>query len=72
MECVPIENEIVDAGIEHLVASGHALNRTWCDVCVRTSGIGGRHEKRELGREDEDPLVAMDYGYLRLDHGRWR
>ena len=30
-------------------------------------GIAGRHERRESGRDDEDPLDAMDYGYLRLD-----
>ena len=26
-----------------------------------------RHERLESGREDEDPLVATDYGYLMLD-----
>ena len=36
--------------------------------CVhRARGIAGRHERREPGREDEDPLVAIDYGYLKLD-----
>ena len=34
---------------------------------MRACGIAGKREKRELGREDEDPLVAMDYGYLKLD-----
>ena len=33
---------------------------------MRARGIAGRHERREPGREDEDPLVAMDYGYLKL------
>ena len=53
--------------IEHHVASGHAQHRTWCDACMRARGIAGRHERRELGREDEDPLAAMDYGYSKLD-----
>ena len=30
-------------------------------------GIAGRHERREPGREDEDPLVAIDDSYLKLD-----
>ena len=34
---------------------------------MRARGIAGRHKKREPGREDEDPLVAMDYGYWKLD-----
>ena len=34
---------------------------------MRARGIAGRHERRELGREDEDPLVAIVYGYLKLD-----
>ena len=34
---------------------------------MRARGIAGRHERREPGREDEDPLVAIDYGYLKLD-----
>ena len=52
--------------VEHLVASGHAQHRTWCDACMRERGIAGRHERREPGREDEDPLVAIGYGYLKL------
>ena len=28
---------------------------------MRARGIAGRHKMREPGREDEDPLVAMDY-----------
>ena len=35
-------------------------------ACMRARGISG-HERRELGREDEDPLVAIDYDYLKLD-----
>ena len=54
-------------GIEHHVASGRAQRRTWCDTCMRACGIAGRHERRDPGREDEDPLVAVDYGYLKLD-----
>ena len=53
--------------VEHHVASGHAQHRTWCDACTRARGIAGRREKREPGREGEDPLVAIDYGYLRFD-----
>ena len=34
---------------------------------MRVRGIVGRRERLELGREDEDPLVAIDYGYLKLD-----
>ena len=34
---------------------------------MRARGIAGRHERREPGREDEDPLVAIDDGYLKLD-----
>ena len=53
--------------IEHHVASGHAQHRTWCGACMRGRGIVGRHERREPGREDEDPLVAIDHCYLKLD-----
>ena len=53
--------------IERHVASGHAQHRTWCDACMRALGIAGRYEKRQLGREDDDPLVAMDCEYLKLD-----
>ena len=53
--------------IEHAGASGHAPHRNFCDACMRAHGIAGRHEKRELGREDEDPLVTIDYGHLNLD-----
>ena len=53
--------------VEHHVASGHAQNRTWCDACKRARGIAGRHERRVPGREDEDPLVAIDCGFLKLD-----
>ena len=34
---------------------------------MRARGIAGRHERREPGREDEDPLLAMDHGCLKLD-----
>ena len=34
---------------------------------MRGRGIDGRHERREPGREDEKPLVSIDYGYLKLD-----
>ena len=34
---------------------------------MRARGIAGRHERREPGREDEDPLVAIDNDYLKLD-----
>ena len=60
--CGPIKLEI-----EHNFTSGHAQHRTWCDAYMRARGNVGRHERRELGREDEDPLVAVDYGYLKLD-----
>ena len=53
--------------VEHHAASGLAQHRTWCDARMRARGITGRHERRELGREDEDPLVAKDYGTLKLD-----
>ena len=53
--------------VEHHVAPRHAQHRTLCDTCRRTRGIAGRHERREPGREDEDPPVAMDCGYLKLD-----
>ena len=52
--------------IEHHVAAGYAQHRTLCDACVRARGIAGRHERREPGREDEHPLVAIDFGYLKL------
>ena len=53
--------------VEHYVDCGHAQHRTWCDACMRARGIAGRHERREPGREDEDPLVAIDYGHLKFD-----
>ena len=34
---------------------------------MRARVIARRHERREPGREDEDPLDPMDYGYLKLD-----
>ena len=34
---------------------------------MRAHGIAVNHEKRKLGREDEDPLVAIDYDFLKLD-----
>ena len=34
---------------------------------ARTREFAGIHERREPGREDEDPLVVIDYGYLKLD-----
>ena len=34
---------------------------------MRARGIAGRHERRGPGREDEGLLVAIDYGYLKLD-----
>ena len=52
---------------EHHVALGHAQHRTWCDACMRSRGIAGRHERQEPGWDDEDPPVAIDYGYLKLD-----
>ena len=78
MECMPIENEarevqqphVVAVGrgptkleLEHHVASGHAQHRTWCDACTKACGMAGRQEKRGSGRDDEDPLMAMDYVY---------
>ena len=56
--------------VEHHVASGHAQHRILCDACMRACGIAGRDERREPGREDEDPLVAIHYGYLKLDGTR--
>ena len=53
--------------VEDHVASRHAQRRTWCDAWMRARGIAGRHEKRELGRKDEDPLVATGYGHLKLE-----
>ena len=38
-----------------------------CEMRAREHGTAGRHEKREPGRENEDPFVAMEYGYLKLD-----
>ena len=52
---------------EHHVASGHTQHRTWCGACMSARGIAGRHERREPGREDEDPLLATGSGYLKLD-----
>ena len=54
--------------IEHNVASGQAQHRTLCDACVSARGIDGRRENWESGREDEDPLIAMDRGCWEL-HG---
>ena len=34
---------------------------------MRHRGRAGRHERQELGREDEDPFVAMDCGFLKVD-----
>ena len=40
--------------IENHVASGHDQYRIWCDANVGARWIAGRHQKWELGREDED------------------
>lgn len=53
--------------VEHPVASGHAQHRSWCDDCMRARGIAGGHERREPGREDEDPLVAIVCGCLNFE-----
>ena len=53
--------------VEHHVASGHAQHRIWCGACMTAHGIAGRRARRELGREDEDPLVAIVHVYLKLD-----
>ena len=53
--------------VEHHVASGHAQRRTRCDACMRARGFAGIHERREPGREDEDPLVAIVCFFLKLD-----
>ena len=53
--------------VEHYVASRHAQHRTWCDACMGVCGIAGRRDRREPGREDEDPPVSKDCGYLKLD-----
>ena len=34
---------------------------------MRARGIAGGHETQEPGREDEGPIVAMDYANLKLD-----
>ena len=34
---------------------------------MRARRIAGRHERREPGQKNEDPLVATDDGYLKLD-----
>ena len=34
---------------------------------MRARGIAGRHERLEPRREDEDRLVAIDYGFFKLD-----
>ena len=34
---------------------------------MRARGIAECHERHEPCREDEDPLVATDYGHLKLD-----
>ena len=47
--------------VGHLVASGDAQHRILFDACKRARGIGGTHERRELGREDKAPLVAIDW-----------
>ena len=55
--------------IEHRIASGHAQRRTWCDACVRARGVAGRHEKQGEGRVDEDPVIGVDYCYLKFVDG---
>ena len=65
-EAIVVERPSVVA-VRRDVASGHAQRRTWCDVCMRARGIAGRHEKREPGREDEGPLVAIEHGCWNLD-----
>lgn len=53
--------------VERHVATGHAVHRDWCFSCMRGRGLATRHEPAGDDREDADPLVCMDYGYM-LDH----
>ena len=34
---------------------------------MRAGGIAGGQEKRESGREGEDPFITMDHAYFKLD-----
>ena len=51
--------------IDHHVATGHAQHRSWCDSCMRARGIAGRHELQGEARPDSDPLICVDYAYMR-------
>ena len=52
--------------IDYHVATGHAVHRSWCAACMHARGVVGRHLAKE-GRdaEDADPVVSLDYAYLR-------
>ena len=55
---MPVESEIVDEGIDDEAIEVQRPAKLEAEHHV-ARGIAGRHERRELGREDDDPLVAI-------------
>ena len=44
--------------------AGHAPYRPWCPACVAGRGMAEHHRKLEKDRQDEAPVVAMDYAFF--------
>ena len=49
-------------------ASGHAVYRSWCEPCIKASGLAQQHRRRDHG-EDRIPVIVMDYWYLGEEEG---
>ena len=46
-------------------ASGHAVYRSWCEMCVKATGLVQKHVKVDHGDENPDmPTVSLDYFYM--------
>ena len=48
---------------EHVLA-GHVPYRPWCEACVAGLGRAGQHRRTSSDREEEVPVVCMDYGCM--------
>ena len=46
-------------------ASGHAVYRSWCEMCVKAAGLVQKHVKVDHGDENPDmSTVSLDYFYM--------
>ena len=43
----------------------HIPFRSWCPHCVRGKSVSKYHKKTKVGRDNELPVISMDYAYLK-------